>query len=77
MGRRSDADLLVVLGGPIGVADAEDFAFLREELALLDGRLVRDQPMLGVCLGAQLLAVACGGKVCQAAPRRSVMRRSR
>jgi GMP synthase (glutamine-hydrolysing) len=62
-GDAKDADLLVVLGGPIGVADTGDFAFLREEVALLRGRLNRDQPTLGVCLGAQLLAVASGGSV--------------
>jgi GMP synthase (glutamine-hydrolysing) len=58
-----DADLLVVLGGPIGLADTEAYPFLRTELQLIRDRLACDQPTLGICLGAQLLAVASGGSV--------------
>jgi GMP synthase (glutamine-hydrolysing) len=58
-----DADLLVVLGGPIGVADLDGYPFLRTELELIGERLADDRPTLGICLGAQLLAVACGGSV--------------
>jgi len=62
-GSARDADLLVVLGGPIGVADADAYPFLRAELELIRDRVLRDRPTLGICLGAQLLAVACGGSV--------------
>jgi len=58
-----DADLLVVLGGPIGVADIDTYPFLRTELELIGERLAGDRPTLGICLGAQLLAVAAGGSV--------------
>jgi GMP synthase (glutamine-hydrolysing) len=58
-----DADLLVVLGGPIGVADTDIYPFLHAELELLGERLAHDRPTLGICLGAQLLAVAAGGSV--------------
>jgi GMP synthase (glutamine-hydrolysing) len=58
-----DADLLVVLGGPIGVADTDAYPFIQAELELIGDRLAHDRPTLGVCLGAQLLAVACGGSV--------------
>jgi GMP synthase (glutamine-hydrolysing) len=58
-----DADLLVVLGGPIGVADTDAYPFLRTELELIGERLARDRPTLGICLGAQLIAVAAGGSV--------------
>jgi GMP synthase (glutamine-hydrolysing) len=58
-----DADLLVVLGGPIGVADSDAYPFLLTELQIIGERLVQDRPTLGICLGAQLLAVACGGSV--------------
>lgn len=54
------ADLLIVLGGPIG-ADADDlYPFLKPELALIERRLVAGRPMMGICLGAQLIARAAG-----------------
>jgi nitrilase len=58
-----DADLLVVLGGPLGVADTDAYPFLRTELELIGERLAGDRPTLGICLGAQLLALASGGSV--------------
>jgi len=58
-----DADLLVVLGGPIGVADTDAYPFLHTELELVGERLALGRPTLGICLGAQLLAVAAGGSV--------------
>ena len=59
------ADLLVVMGGSMGVADIGDprWPFLPGEVDLL-GRLLRsERPVLGVCLGAQLLAHAAGARV--------------
>ena len=56
-------DRLLVLGGPMGVADVGDPAFpwLAAEVELLREVLRRGQPVIGVCLGAQLLALAAGG----------------
>ncbi len=63
-----EADLLVVLGGPIGVSDADRHPFLRHEIALLERRLAADRPTLGVCLGAQLIAAASGARVFSGGP---------
>ena len=65
------AEWLVVLGGPIGVYEADRYPFLNDELAALRRRLQAHQPTLGICLGAQLMAQALGVAVCtRVAPRK-------
>ena len=56
-------DLGVVMGGPIGVYDADDYPFLYTELRWLRERLAADLPTLGICLGSQLIAEALGARV--------------
>ncbi len=58
-----EAELLVVLGGPIGVYETDRYPFLVDELAALARRLAARRPTLGICLGAQLMARALGGGV--------------
>lgn len=57
------ADLLVVLGGPIGAGDGGRYPWLADELALIAQRLRDRRPILGICLGAQLIARALGASV--------------
>jgi len=57
------ADLLVVLGGPIGAYEEASYPFLLNELRVLEARFERDLPTLGLCLGAQLMARALGARV--------------
>ena len=57
------ADLLIVLGAPIGAFDEALYPFLLDELSLLQHRLANQQPTLGICLGAQLMARALGAEV--------------
>ena len=58
-----DAELAVILGGPISANDQARFPFLEEALALIEHRIGRGAPTLGVCLGAQLIARAMGAGV--------------
>ena len=57
------AALGTVLGGPIGAYQIDRYPFLADELRLIERRVAADKPLLGVCLGAQLLATACGASV--------------
>jgi GMP synthase (glutamine-hydrolysing) len=54
---------LVVLGGPMNVDQADRFAHLSTEIVAIRDALKRDIPVLGICLGAQLLAAALGATV--------------
>lgn len=62
-GSAADMAGLVVMGGPMGVADAPRLPYLRDELRLLGAALRAEVPVLGVCLGSQLLAAALGAVV--------------
>lgn len=57
--------VLIVLGGPMGVADVGNskYPFLAKEVETLQRLVAADRPVLGICLGAQLLAYAAGAKV--------------
>lgn len=58
-----DAAGLVVMGGPMGVYEQDAYPFLGHELRLIDSALRDGKPVLGVCLGSQLLAAALGATV--------------
>lgn len=54
---------LIVLGGPMGVYEKDRFPFLKTEITALRRAIRADRPVLGVCLGAQLIAHALGARV--------------
>jgi GMP synthase-like glutamine amidotransferase len=60
-----DIRILIIMGGPMGVADIgkPEYPFLAGEVTLLKRMIAEDRPVLGICLGAQLLAHAAGAKV--------------
>ncbi len=58
-----EPDLLIVLGGPVGVYETESYPYLAEECAILATRLAAARPTLGICLGATQIAKALGADV--------------
>jgi GMP synthase-like glutamine amidotransferase len=54
---------VVCLGGPMNFYEEDKYAFLKEEDIFIKRILSEEVPFLGICLGAQLLAKACGAKV--------------
>ena len=61
-----DTEGIIVLGGPMNVYEEEKYPFLKEEDAFLKKVLDEEIPVLGICLGAQLLAKARGSRVSKA-----------
>lgn len=59
----TQTDLLIILGGPISVYEVGRYPFLVEEFELIHTRLIARKPMLGICLGAQLIAKELGAEV--------------
>lgn len=58
-----DADLLLVLGGPIGIYEVERYPFLKRELAVIETAVKKDVPTIGICLGCQALAAVLAARV--------------
>lgn len=54
---------LVVMGGPMGVYQADRYPFLRDEMRLIEAAVANGRPVMGVCLGAQIVAAALGASV--------------
>jgi GMP synthase-like glutamine amidotransferase len=60
---KDDFDAWIVMGGPMNVDETDRHTFLAPEQVLLADLIAADRPMLGICLGAQLLARAAGARV--------------
>ena len=56
-------DWLIVMGGPMGVYDQDRYPWLKEEIAWIRDAIASGKTVLGVCLGAQLIAAALGARV--------------
>jgi GMP synthase-like glutamine amidotransferase len=56
-------DLVVAMGGPMSAGDTDRLPWLREEKARLREAVERGQAVLGICLGAQLIASALGAAI--------------
>ncbi len=60
---KDNTDLLIILGGPMGVYDEAHFPWLKEEKKYIESLVKNNKKILGICLGAQLLANVLGAKV--------------
>lgn len=60
-----EVDLLVIMGGPMNIYQHRDCPWLVAEKEFIAAAIAAGRPVLGICLGAQLLADALGGKIFQ------------
>jgi GMP synthase (glutamine-hydrolysing) len=60
------ARALLVMGGPMGVYEADRYPHLYDEMRLIERAVADGVPVLGVCLGSQLVAAALGARVTRA-----------
>ena len=58
-------DMLIVMGGPMGVYEEEKYHWLKEEKIFIKHAIDAKKKVLGICLGSQLVAEALGAKVYQ------------
>lgn len=58
-----EPDLLIMMGGPMGVYEREEHPWIACQLRRLSQRVAARRPTLGVCFGAQMIAAAMGGEV--------------
>ena len=57
------ADLLLVLGGPIGIYETDRYPFIKGELAIVEAAVKQGTPVIGICLGCQALAAVLAARV--------------
>ena len=54
---------IISMGGPMNVYEENEYPFLRDETILLQKAIAANLPVLGICLGAQMIAKATGARV--------------
>jgi GMP synthase-like glutamine amidotransferase len=59
----ADFDGLIVMGGPMSIHDDAEYGWLRPEKELIGAAIREGKKVLGICLGAQLIAAGCGARV--------------
>ena len=59
----TDMDWLIVMGGPMGIYDQDRYSWLIAEKKFIKDAILSNKIVLGICLGAQLIAEALGAKV--------------
>lgn len=62
----STYDILIVMGGPMGLTSTAEYPWVDDELRYIKSVIEANKPVLGVCLGAQFIAKALGSSVYQA-----------
>ena len=58
-----EPDLVLIMGGPMGVYETEAHPWIAGEITRLARRIMLDRPTIGVCLGSQMIAAAMGARV--------------
>ena len=56
-------DALIIMGGPMSVNDKEKYSFIKKEIELVKNYIKNNKPILGICLGSQIIASALGSKI--------------
>lgn len=55
-------DFLLVMGGPQSLSELDQYPYIRDEIKLVNQTIEKNKPVLGICLGAQIIAEALGAK---------------
>jgi GMP synthase (glutamine-hydrolysing) len=58
-----DSEGLVIMGGPMGVYERDRHPYFQDEMRLIENALEAGKPVLGICLGSQLLAAVLGADI--------------
>jgi GMP synthase (glutamine-hydrolysing) len=59
----AEPDLVIIMGGPMGVYEANTYPHLHHEIRFAEARMALGKPILGICLGSQIMAKALGARV--------------